>query len=58
MTRLVGIGTPPFRVILGYPTIGNHPELPDGGIRGRGFAPMRALDAAGDALLEAAIAGG
>lgn len=58
MTRLVGIGVAPFRVILGYPTIGNHPELPDGGIRRRGFAPMRQHPADGPDLLTAAIRGG
>jgi hypothetical protein len=58
MTRLVGIGVAPFRVVLGYPTIGNHPELPDGGIRRTGFAPTRPHPAGGGELIRAAIRAG
>ncbi len=58
MTRLVGIGVAPFRVVLGYPTIGNHPELPTGGIRHKGFVPTHPYPAAGPDLLGAVLAGG
>jgi hypothetical protein len=58
MTRLVGVGAAPFRMILGYPTIGNHPELPSDGIRGKGFIPMHPHPADGVELIQRAIAGG
>lgn len=58
MTRLVGIGAAPYRMILGYPTIGNHPELPAGGIRHKGLAPTHPYPANGPEVLGAAIQGG